>query len=343
MRVLGVCGGNGVILHPLKEFLIANIEPRAIFATPNNVQWRLNFGEIPLYKNLKDFIKVDVIVGAPDCGHSSILSYSRAKKFSNARENVSLNMFFDSIWKYSPNFFLMENLPALLEQIPLEELQKNFPDYNIIPHISSVADFGNSQKTRIRLLLIGYKRKFGRLTFPIKKQNIPKHAGKLIKGLLKEDVKLCNVREDINSVITMYAGFKLSLKEAKNRWRLELSNSKRWLVSNKKFTTAPGVYKNLKHDYPATARKMNRQFNHWGLTMTPRELARIQGVPDTFKLYYDDTRRQYCINKARATVTKTPPYEIGLWYKECLTKFSGYGKKSCKEKRDLNGKGKQDM
>lgn len=42
-------------------------------------------------------------------------------------------------------------------------------------------------------------------------------------------------------------------------------------------------------------------------------------VPDSFKLWYDKTRHQFCINKARATVTKCPSYQIGTWLKRRLT------------------------
>lgn len=52
LRVLGVCGAQGALLFPFKRYLIGNIEPRAVFHTKNEEQWRLNFGEIPLKGNL---------------------------------------------------------------------------------------------------------------------------------------------------------------------------------------------------------------------------------------------------------------------------------------------------
>ena len=47
LQVLGVNGGNGIILHPFKNQLIRNIEPRGVFKTPGNAQWKLNFKDIP--------------------------------------------------------------------------------------------------------------------------------------------------------------------------------------------------------------------------------------------------------------------------------------------------------
>ena len=133
--------------------------------------------------------------------------------------------------------------------------------------------------------------------------------------------KLCHIREDINDIITLYAGKKLRLDEIQAQWLFEFPDSKRWVVKDRKFTTAPGVYRNLPNEYPLTARKANRQFNHDGLMMTPRELARIQGIKDSFKLHYNKQQKGYWINKGRVTVAKTPPYEVGLWFFKRIKKL----------------------
>ena len=135
-----------------------------------------------------------------------------------------------------------------------------------------------------------------------------------------ENLSLGHIREDINSEITLYAGFKIKLSEVQKFW-INNPTLKRYKVHDKKFTTAPGVYRNLKKGPPATARKANRQFNPEGLQMSPRELARIQGVPDDFVIYFENSNIGYWINKGRATVTKTPPWEIGEWFKNQITKI----------------------
>ena len=55
--------------------------------------------------------------------------------------------------------------------------------------------------------------------------------------------------------------------------------------------------------------------------MTPRELARIQNIPDSFKIYMDIKNPIYWINKGRTTVTKCPPYDIGKWFYNQLIKI----------------------
>jgi site-specific DNA-cytosine methylase len=331
MRILGVNGGNGVILYALKRYLIGNIECRPIFKTPNDIQWKLNFNSIPLIKDKSkalSFGDCDIIVGAPNCGHSSILAYSRAKKLSNPLNDDSFELFITTLLYYKPKIFMMENLPKSLELVPLETWEKTFPEYSFICHTGSLSKWGNSQITRVRLILIGIKKPSFKGNIndiqyhfnSIYKVKSIKNSGELRGNLGTEEIpEIGHVREDLDTMITMYSGYKLSLREAQEVWLK--SNNTRWSVTDRKFTTAPGVYRNLDEKYPMVARKANRQFNQLGLQLTPRELARIQGIPDRFKLYFDPNRKNFCINKGRATVTKTPPYEISKWFYKQLKKI----------------------
>lgn len=325
-NVVGVCGGNGVLLHPFikKPYsLLANIEARGAFFTPSNIQWRVNFKDTPLLKKVEALDnppKVHLLVGAPDCGHSSIMALTRVKKLGVAKDNVSLNQYLKAIATLRPTIFAMENLVALLDQYTELEFKETFPDYRFIFIRGSVGLFGNSQLTRKRLLIIGVRKKYFKLVKlcfkvePINKAKLKK-AGDLIGDLfpLYPSPSLCHVREPNNTIITMYSGKKLKVGLIKRRWIGPLAFKKRWPVEDRNFSNAPGVYRNLEDDYPATARKQNRQYNHAGEMMTPRELARIQGVPDSFKLVFSENNPNYWINKGRATVTKCPPYEMATW------------------------------
>jgi len=321
MKILGINGGNGVILYPFRKHLVANIEPRGVFRTPENKQWRSNFPDIPLYKDLAKLNfepnELDLIIGAPDCGHSSILGVSRNKVYGDPRANESLNMYIAGVKKFLPKVWAMENLSKLLETIPKTEWRENFPEYKILFHDNSVFDYGNSQKNRVRLVIIGIKKGIGistehfRSVFQV---NDPKLCGELAEGLIYGEN--AHVREDIDSVLTLYAGYKTSAKVIRDKW-LE-TNWTRWQVEGRNFSTAPGVYRNLDTQYPNTARKANRQYNQAGLMMTPRELARIMGVPDAFEIVIEKDKLGYWINKGRLTVTKGPPMEVSKWLKKCL-------------------------
>lgn len=334
-RVIGVNSGMGVSLFPFKWDLIANLEERAIFHTKGDKTWVANFKK-PLFRKYEDLtkflekekIKPNIIISSPDCGSGSILRLSRAKKLGNHRENKSLATFIRAVLDIKPRFFLFENLETLFESIPEKEFDEVFEKYHLIKHIKSVAEFGNSQITRKRLVIVGVKKKFRpernfdfwEDVFSIPRAFYhPKGCDKLYGDLPKAmDSSIGHVRELPGQMVTMYSGFKCTVGQATTHWQTQLVNKKRWEVTDRKFSTAPGVYRNLATDYPATARKANRQFDHHGLMLTPRQLARIQGVPDSFKIYYEEGDHQYWINKGRALVTKTPPMEISDWFLYCL-------------------------
>lgn len=125
LKVLGVSAGAGILLFPFRKNLIANLEIRGVFYTKGLEQWKLNFGDIPYYKDgtFPD-CKPDIILSSPDCGASSIMRLSKVKELGNPQENKSLNLVIQSILHYKPKIFLIENLPRLLSLLPKEYLQK---------------------------------------------------------------------------------------------------------------------------------------------------------------------------------------------------------------------------
>lgn len=322
-NVLGVCAGNGVLLYPFEKDeafnVLGNIEPRAVFHTQYKEQWKANFKGF-MSKGHIVTPRIDILVGHPDCGHSSQMAFSRAKKLTDPMENDSFQLFINEVQKKLPKVFLMENLPKLLRSV---DLNKAFPGYYLkVFEKVSMSEFGNSQKSRVRLVVIGVRDGYNRirkiikthLKEGIKPVNEPQVTSKLLKGLENENPLLGHVREDIDTIISIYARTKMSLKEIQKVWHNEFKNSKKWPIYNSKMSSAPGVYRNFANSFPMTVRKANRQFNPNGLQMSPRELACIQGIPDSFVIHMDLKRKNYWINKGRATVAKTPPYELGFWF-----------------------------
>lgn len=329
-KVLGISAGLGVSLFPFRGNIIANIESRGLFHTKGDEQWRVNFPNVPLYKSSVNIIQdsiienPDIIISSPDCGSGSILRYSRSKRLGDHKKNGSLMMFFVGIKKYQPKFFLFENLDGLFKSFPKERFIKLLSNYRLIEHNASVAHWGNSQKNRKRLVIVGVRRDVSTKVdkyFRLPEYKEPKTCFQLYGDL--DNTVNGHVRESIASLISIYGGKRMTLSEIRKDWQKRLKGKKRYYVpedEGRKFKTAPGVYRNLANDFPATARKANRQYDHEGLTLTPRQLARVQGVPDEFQLYIDPEKREYWINKARTTVTKTPPYEISAWFKRKLEK-----------------------
>lgn len=338
-KVLGVCNGQGIGLFPFKgdkRFkILGNLEVRGVYFTPKNEQWIDNFPGIPLFRDLnrcKNYLegkKVHIIVSNPACGGQSILRISRKKDFKSIEEqkaDPTMVNFIESVHHFKPHVFLLENLPKLLEVIPENQWEKEiFPDYNLVFHNHSVSEWGNSQISRNRLVIIGVKK--SSLLFELEQFLFVKQmrALKTTQDLLFNLPKNGNIIEDLDKIVSMFHPddknkTKLSLKQVQRLWTNEFRDEWKWPWVNSKGSrgTLPGVYRNKPNGYPMTARKADRQFKWNGLPMSPRELARIMGIPDKFKIHIEEDRKNYWINKGRLIVTQTFPYEIGLWFKECL-------------------------
>lgn len=327
LQVLGVCAGNGASLYPFYKLpkyynVVANIEPRAIFYTLKNEQWASNYPGIRISRNFLGVQNVDIIIGHPDCGSYSVLTKSTKKdKPVENKDSESLIMYLNAIKLLRPKMFLMENLPGLLNGHSKEWFQKEYPDYSFKFIEGSVSIFGNSQVSRERLVIVGINKKLGKWKFKFSDEK-PKTVNELIGDLVgTEDVLKGQVAEPLDKEVSLWwDGEKVTLKKAQELWNGPLKDSKTW-PGYYNCVTQPGVYKLVGDLPPKTARKQDRQFNPSGLPLTPREMARIQGIPDDFIIYVEDGPKvEYWVNKGRACVTKCPPYEIFTWFHKMIKK-----------------------
>lgn len=336
IRVLGVSSGLGVSLYPFRNnSILGNIEGRAVFHTTCSSQWKINFGNIPLLREIKgNYDGLDLIVSSPDCGSGSIFRLSRAKVYGDHKKNESLDLVFRAVDKYKPKFFLFENLEGLFKSFPQDEFAAKVSDYQLNVYISPVSAWGNSQIHRKRLVIVGIRkdisskklRKYFKLPHL---EHTVKTCGELYGDLYDyskytdELSAFGHLTESRDELISIHARRKITYYQIQKEWQGRLKGRKRWDVEGGAFSTAPGVYRNLDNSYPATARRANRQFTEPGWPMSPRVLGRIQGVPDDFKIHmeYDKPGRlKYWINKGRTVITKSPPYEISEWLRKQLNK-----------------------
>lgn len=349
LKVLGIAAGVGSCLftfHKRRNFeVIGNVEPRAVFHTKKEEQWKLNFGDIPFERSIEPYMrkmKPDIIIGHPDCGDSSILRMSRAKKKGNVKENASLNLFINSITNYQPKVFLLENLPGMLDSLSLDVLENIWSkQYDLFAIQGSVALWGNSQVSRNRLVLVGVLKNGKSNHLRVNKliellchhqtrsQNLKPSDLKWLPAQTfelgeAEDVSLGHYRELPSTFVSMYhptdGRRKLPFHEVRSIWAEQLpKSSKRWPVGGK-MKNQPGVSRHVVGKPPLTVRKQNRQFGTSNLVLSPREMANIQGFPISFRLFVDLNQRVYWLNKNRVAVTKCPPYEISKWFKKVIKK-----------------------
>lgn len=327
LKVLGVCAGQGALLFPFRENLLGNIEIRGVFHTPGEEQWKLNFGDTPFYKGfcLQEFYeKVDIVISSPDCGASSVMRLSKVKELGNPKDNRSLNLVIASILEYKPKIFLIENLPRLLSLLPKGFFEETFKDYKLIFHERSVSDYGNSQVSRKRLVIIGVHKKTGKKYLDAFNEVFQVKTPKLTRDLLFVSPYGSNYNIPIDKTLAMYDYRKLpgkknlTVKDIHKLWAKDFNKEKKWPIKTAKMSTLPGVYRLENDKPPLTLRPADRQFRPDGYPLGIKDFKAIMGFPKKFKIYIDKANYLYCLNKARYTIAKGSVFEIAIWFKRCL-------------------------
>ena len=331
MNVLGISAGQGALLFPFRKHLLGNIEPRGVFHTPEEEQWKANFGDIPFYKGycLQEFDeKVDIIISSPDCGASSIMRLSKVKELGKPKDNRSLNLVIEGINYYKPKIFLIENLPRLLSLLPNEYLHEAFKDYKLIFHERSVSDYGNSQVSRKRLVIVGVHKKAGKKYLNAFDEVFQVKTPKLTRDLLFESPYGSNYNIPIEKTLAMYdyrklpAKKNLTVRKIQLLWNSDFKNEKKWPIKTAKMSTLPGVYRLELDKAPLTLRPADRQFRPDGYPLGILDFKAIMGFPKAYKIFMDEGNYLYWLNKARYTIAKGSVYEVGIWFKKCLKTIS---------------------
>lgn len=329
--VLGISAGQGALLFPFRKHLLGNIEPRGVFHTPGEEQWKANFKDVPFYKGycLQEFDeKVDIIISSPDCGASSIMRLSKVKELGKPKDNRSLNLVIEGINYYKPKIFLIENLPRLLSLLPNEYLQEAFKDYKLIFHERSVSDYGNSQVSRKRLIIVGIHKKTGKKYLNAFNEVFQVKTPTITRELLFESPYGSNYNIPIEKTLAMYdyrklpAKKNLTVRKIQLLWNSDFKNEKKWPIKTAKMSTLPGVYRLELDKAPLTLRPADRQFRPDGYPLGILDFKAIMGFPKAYKIFMDEGNYLYWLNKARYTIAKGSVYEVGIWFKKCLKTIS---------------------
>lgn len=339
-NLLGICAGQGALLFPFlksKKFnLLGNIEPRSVFHTKPESQWKANFKGIPFLKGyeLPEDWHPDIILSSPDCGSCSVMRLSKSKTLGDPKSNKSIQLVFQAIQYYEPALFLIENLPRLLSLISKEMLMDFFKNYKLIFHERSVSDFGNSQVSRKRLVIIGVHLDKGKEYLDSFNEVFQVNTPKLTRDLLVQAPQEALIPFS-DKVLAMYDYRKLpekknlTVRQVRQLWTHDFKDEKKWPIKTAKMSTLPGVYR-LEYDKPPlTLRPADRQFRPDGYPLGIEDFKAIMGFPDKFKVYLhkngdtfegDFKDYHYWLNKARYTIAKGSVYEVGIWFKKCLKK-----------------------
>lgn len=302
LRAVGVTCGIGSMLIGARQ---------AGFRVVGNIEWRKyyhkedpdskntfteNFpGAIFPYsiegmseKEIALLSRCDLAIGHPECGNFSNLGGTIANRADRMKDPCDIPLFLDLVGALRPRFFVMDDLPKSLGAFTMREYAEKLPDYDLFPEWISNHGYGNVQKGRKRMFMIG----------SLKSERWAFTPGEIDSTIAVKDV-LAGVEKCKNHfphTTTENCQRASCLGEPGRQWSwgevadrfLDLPAGKSWpyLSKSGEEKTRVGFLRTYwdKHSHVLTG---YNAIVHplTGLPLSIRERARIQGFPDDFIFY----------------------------------------------------------
>lgn len=244
-------------------------------------------------------MNVDLAMGHPECGQFSTMNGTnawRGDKQPSVDDAGDIPLFTELVGKIKPRFFAMDDLPKSFIAYPMSEYVKALPDYDLFPEWVSNYNYGNIQKHRRRMFMIG-ARKEERFTFVPGEFEHSKTVAQTIGDLPLFPVARGNFPNHDPHTLTAPCGRGLHMNHLWHRptwgemrdWFASAPIGKTfeyYSTSTGEKKNKPGWYK-AKWDGPAPVMDGGSGHMHplRNLPFTIRERARIQGFPDDFIFY----------------------------------------------------------
>lgn len=174
-RAIGVTCGIGSMLVGARQ---------AGFEVVGNVEWRKYYHQGGTFPNnfpgafmkssldhlttdeLERFMGADLALGHPECGNFSTLNNANRNSEQDLLDPADIPLFVDLIARLRPRFFVMDDLPKSFMAYPMSKYAEKLPEYDLFPEWVSNWGYGNVQKNRKRMFMIGSLKKEGFVFVP---------------------------------------------------------------------------------------------------------------------------------------------------------------------------------
>lgn len=317
------------------------------FDVVGNVEWRryyhtgtfeANFPGATMRESLDDmtpdeierFMGADYLCGHPECGAYSIFRTAAGNYGESHSDPSDIPLFVDATARLRPRFFVMDDLPKSFVAFPMEEYHRRLPEYDLYPEWVSNFHYGNVQKHRRRMFVIGARREERFAFVPGEEQNDRTMEDEI--GDLADTSRPTNQANHRPHVLDRPSGIASSLETAGRGSRPT------WRQISEYFAERPEGHVLA---YVASDGSVKKRFGlskpYWrghchvltggtnptvhpvrGDPLTIRERARIQGFPDEFafvgEIAEDDGTWDHARNSILVKQTgKAMPVQFGRY------------------------------
>jgi len=174
MKAIGITCGIGSLLVGARQAgfdVVGNIEWREAYHV-QDAQGRNTFTEnfpgATLHENIdhmtmdeiERFMNPTLALSHPECGRYSVLGGSLRDREERLQDPGDIPLAIDLISRLKPKFFALDDLPKSFGAFPMSEYHRRLPGYDLYPEWVSNWGYGNIQKNRNRMFMLGALRDF---------------------------------------------------------------------------------------------------------------------------------------------------------------------------------------
>lgn len=297
LKVIGITSGVGSLQYGFRKEgfkVLHSHEWRKYYDLSGTYSRNYGCENLSNYDPVERFKGVDCIVSHPECGNFSNL-YTGKNRDARNIDPGDIYKFIDLCQKYEPKTFLVDNLPKSLMAVTRDDWEKSFPDYKLYFEMISNWGYGNIQKNRNRLFIIGVHKDLDWFFVP----NERAHNKKLIDAISDIDDNTPNHQKMKLTDLTQWSGYQIGIKK---EGKLTLQEMQPWFDlyhknSNLPYYNRKGEMK-LKPGYGVVSIEKTAPvlsggggfydnywiFDEYYRPLTMRERLRIQGFEDDFIL-----------------------------------------------------------
>lgn len=253
---------------------------------------------------LKRMENADLAMGHPECGMYSLLNSANKNASEQKRNAGDIPLFLEYVARFKPRFFVMDDLPDSFKALPMLKYHEMLPDYDLFPEWISNYNYGNPQKHRRRMFMIGALKSEGYAFVPGEREEWPNWTVLERIGDI-EGRYGCLPNHDPHTTDGYSSRFiNMRYRDDRPNWGEVQEYFKKHQKPGANFVyhgpdemmkVRPSLIR-MKYDYPSPVLTGGNPMMHPEicLPLSVRERARIQGFPDDFVFYgtrFDDKGR----------------------------------------------------